>query len=115
ILTDPSYRGQIVTMTYPEIGNYGVNAEDFESARPHLAGFVVRNLSQCDSNFRSEGGLDDFLKKWGIPGITGIDTRALVRRTREKGSLRGVLSTSDETDEALVAKARNSPGLVGRD
>ena len=115
ILTDPSYRGQIVTMTYPEIGNYGVNPDDFESAKPHLAGFVVRNLSAVASNFRSQGGLAEFLEKWGIPGIAGIDTRALVRRTREKGALRGVLSTTDESDESLVAKARSSPGLVGRD
>jgi carbamoyl-phosphate synthase small subunit len=115
ILTDPSYRGQIVVMTYPEIGNYGVNAEDFESAKPHLAGFVVRNSSSVASNFRSEGKLEEFLKTWGIPAIAGIDTRALVRRTREKGALRGVLSTTDLDDASLVAKAQASPGLVGRD
>jgi carbamoyl-phosphate synthase small subunit len=115
ILTDPSYRGQIVTMTYPEIGNYGVNEEDFESAQPHLAGFVVRNLSGMDSNFRSGGRLEEFLERWKIPAIAGIDTRALVRRTREKGSLRGVLSTTDLDDARLVAKAKASPGLVGRD
>jgi carbamoyl-phosphate synthase small subunit len=115
ILTDPSYRGQIVTMTYPEIGNYGINAEDFESAKPHLAGFVVRNHSSVDSNFRSDGKLEDFLQKWNIPAIAGIDTRALVRRTREKGALRGVLSTVDLDDQSLVAKAKASPGLVGRD
>ena len=115
ILTDPSYRGQIVTMTYPEIGNYGVNAEDFESAKPHLAGFVVRNHSSVASNFRSDGKLEEFLIKWNIPAISGIDTRALVRRTREKGALRGVLSTTDLDDDNLVAKAKASPGLVGRD
>lgn len=115
ILTDPSYRGQIVTMTYPEIGNYGVNDEDFESAQPHLAGFVVRNLSSLASNFRSGGRLEEFLEHWKIPGIAGIDTRALVRRTREKGSLRGVLSTHDLDDARLVARAKASPGLVGRD
>lgn len=115
ILTDPSYRGQIVTMTYPEIGNYGVNQEDFESARPHLAGFVVRNVSALASNFRSDGKLEEFLRRWNIPAIAGIDTRALVRRTREKGALRGVISTVDLDDERLVAKAKASPGLVGRD
>jgi carbamoyl-phosphate synthase small subunit len=115
ILTDPSYRGQIVTMTYPEIGNYGVNPEDFESSKPHLAGFVVRNHSSVDSNFRSSGKLEAFLRKWNIPAIAGIDTRALVRRTREKGALRGILSTVDLDDTSLVAKAKASPGLVGRD
>jgi carbamoyl-phosphate synthase small subunit len=102
-------------MTYPEIGNYGVNREDFESGKPHLAGFVVRNLSGITSNFRSDGTLHDFLKEWNIPGIEGIDTRALVRRTRQHGALRGVLSTIDLDDESLVAKAKASPGLVGRD
>lgn len=115
ILTDPSYRGQIVTMTYPEIGNYGVNEEDFESRRPHLAGFVVRNLSGSVSNFRATGSLDAFLKRFGIPGIRGIDTRALVRRIRNQGAMRGVLSTVDLDDASLVAKAQASPGLVGRD
>jgi len=115
ILTDPSYRGQIVTMTYPEIGNYGVNEEDFESRRPHLAGFVVRNLSGSVSNFRASGSLDAFLKRFGILGIWGIDTRALVRRIRIQGAMRGVLSTQDLDDASLVAKAKASPGLVGRD
>ena len=115
ILTDPSYCGQIVTMTYPEIGNYGVNAQDVESAKPHLAGFVVRNLSQVASNFRAEGRLDEYLARHGVVGLLGIDTRALVRRIREHGALKGVLSTEDPDDESLVAKARSSPGLVGRD
>jgi carbamoyl-phosphate synthase small subunit len=115
ILTDPSYRGQIVTMTYPEIGNYGVNEEDLESAKPHLAGFVVRNDSPLDSNFRSAGRLSDYLRRWNIPGISGIDTRALVRRIRTQGAMRGVLSTRDLDDASLVAKAKASPGLVGRD
>jgi carbamoyl-phosphate synthase small subunit len=115
ILTDPSYRGQIVTMTYPEIGNYGVNAEDFESGRPHLAGFAVREASKLASNFRSDGALRDFLVKWGVVAIEGIDTRALVRRTRTHGALKGVLSTVDLDDRSLVAKAKASPGLVGRD
>ncbi|MGQ9606251.1 MAG: glutamine-hydrolyzing carbamoyl-phosphate synthase small subunit [Thermogutta sp.] len=115
ILTDPSYRGQIVTMTYPEIGNYGVNDEDFESWRPHLAGFVVRNLSGTVSNFRASGDLGGFLKRFGILGICGVDTRALVRRIRIRGAMRGVLSTEDLEDASLVAKAKASPGLVGRD
>jgi len=115
ILTDPSYRGQIVTMTYPEIGNYGVNAEDVESRRPFLAGFVVRELSRTASNFRAELGLDEYLAKHGIVGLSGIDTRALVRRIRTVGALKGVLSTIDLDDQRLVDKAKASPGLVGRD
>ncbi len=115
ILTDPSYRGQIVTMTYPEIGNYGVNAEDFESGSPHLSGFVVRESSRRHSNFRSDGSLHDFLKQWSVVGIAGVDTRALVRRIRTQGALKGVLSTVDLDDASLVAKAKASAGLVGRD
>ncbi|MBX3424894.1 MAG: glutamine-hydrolyzing carbamoyl-phosphate synthase small subunit [Pirellulales bacterium] len=115
ILTDPSYRGQIVTMTYPQIGNYGVNEEDLESARPRLAGFVVREHSRVASNFRADGTLGDYLKEWGVVAIESIDTRALVRRIRSRGALRGVLSTVDLDDASLVAKAQASPGLVGRD
>jgi carbamoyl-phosphate synthase small subunit len=115
ILTDPSYRGQIVTMTYPEIGNYGVNAEDVESGRPHLAGFVVRNHSSAASNFRASGELEEYLTRASVVGISGIDTRALVRRLRQHGALKGVLSTADLNDASLVAKAQASPGLVGRD
>ena len=115
ILTDPSYRGQIVTMTYPQIGNYGVNAEDVESGRPHLAGFVVREHSRTQSNFRSEQSLSEYLRQWGIVAIESIDTRALVRRLRSRGAMKGVLSTIDLDDASLVAKAKASPGLVGRD
>jgi carbamoyl-phosphate synthase small subunit len=115
ILTDPSYRGQIVTMTYPQIGNYGVNKVDYESSKPHLAGFVVREHSRVESNFRSEASLSEFLKKWGVVAIESIDTRALVRRIRSQGAMRGVLSTTDLDDASLVAKAKASPGLVGRD
>lgn len=115
ILTDPSYRGQIITMTYPEIGNIGVNSEDVESQKPHLAGFIVREISRMVSNFRSEGGLHDYLARHGIVGMAGIDTRALVRRIRTKGAMKGVLSTVDLDDASLVRKAVNSPGLVGRD
>ncbi len=115
ILTDPSYRGQIVTMTYPEIGNYGVNGEDLESARPHLAGFVVRQRARRASNFRSSGSLEDYLKQWNVVGLAGIDTRALVRHIRNRGAMKGVLSSIDLDDQRLVEKARRSPGLVGRD
>ncbi|MEO1615024.1 MAG: glutamine-hydrolyzing carbamoyl-phosphate synthase small subunit [Planctomycetota bacterium] len=115
ILTDPSYRGQIVTMTYPEIGNYGVNSEDVENATPSLAGFIVREDSRIYSNYRAEGDLSSYLRQNGIVGLAGIDTRALVRRIRTAGAMRGVLSTTDLDDQSLVAKARGSEGLVGRD
>jgi carbamoyl-phosphate synthase small subunit len=115
ILTDPSYRGQIVCMTYPEIGNYGVNADDLESPKPHLAGFIVRQWSRRASNFRSQERLDEYLLRHGIPGIAGIDTRALVRRLRVGGAMKGILSHVDLNDQNLVAKAKASPGLVGRD
>src|SRR3972149_6991955 len=115
ILTDPSYRGQIVTMTYTEIGNYGVNAEDVESHKPHLAGFIVRQHSRRVSNFRADGELSEYLARYGIVGLEGIDTRALVRRIRTQGAMKGVLSTVDLDDASLVAKAIASPGLVGRD
>jgi carbamoyl-phosphate synthase small subunit len=115
ILTDPSYRGQIVTMTYPEIGNYGVNDVDVESHKPHLAGFIVRQRSRRASNFRADGQLQDYLARHGIVGMEGIDTRALVRRIRIQGAMKGVLSTIDLDDTSLVAKANASPGLVGRD
>jgi carbamoyl-phosphate synthase small subunit len=115
ILTDPSYRGQIVTMTYPEIGNYGVNIEDLESAHPQLSGFIVRNRSKVASNYRAEGPLEAYLARHGVIGVAGIDTRALVRRLRQHGALKGVLSTLDLDDASLVAKAKSSPGLVGRD
>jgi carbamoyl-phosphate synthase small subunit len=115
ILTDPSYRGQIVAMTYPQIGNYGVNAEDVESGRPQLAGFVVREHSRTQSNFRSEQSLSEYLLQWNIVAIESIDTRALVRRLRTRGAMKGVLSTTDLDDASLVAKAKASPGLVGRD
>ncbi|MDA1052655.1 MAG: glutamine-hydrolyzing carbamoyl-phosphate synthase small subunit [Planctomycetota bacterium] len=115
ILTDPSYRGQIVTMTYPEIGNYGVNVEDVESGKPHLAGFIVRENSRIASNFRCHGKLDEYLARHGVVALAGIDTRALVRRIRISGAMKGVLSTIDLNDASLVEKAKASPGLVGRD
>jgi len=115
ILTDPSYRGQIVTMTYPEIGNYGVNSEDVESRKPQLSGFIVRQRSLRVSNYRADGCLADYLATHNIIGMEGIDTRALVRRLRIRGAMNGVLSTVDLDDASLVAKAQASPGLVGRD
>ncbi|EAQ78632.1 glutamine-hydrolyzing carbamoyl-phosphate synthase small subunit [Blastopirellula marina] len=115
ILTDPSYRGQILTMTYTQIGNYGVNTEDMESAKTHMSGFIVRECSRRVSNFRSTQSLDEFLKQNGVVGLSGIDTRALVRRLRSSGSMKGVLSNIDLDDASLVEKARNSAGLVGRD
>lgn len=115
ILTDPSYRGQIVAMTYPMIGNYGINADDVESARPQVSGFIIREESRIASNFRSSHGLQHYLHSHGIQAIAGIDTRALVRRIRSRGALRGVLSTTDLDPRSLIAKAQASPGLVGRD
>jgi carbamoyl-phosphate synthase small subunit len=102
-------------MTYPEIGNYGVNSVDLESERPHLSGFIVRNRSRVASNYRSEGLLEDYLARHNVVGIAGVDTRALVRKLRQFGSMKGVLSTVDLDDASLVAKAKASPGLVGRD
>lgn len=114
VLTDPSYYGQIVTMTYPLIGNYGVNEEDLESARIWVSGFVVRELSNSVSNYRSTQKLEQWLASKKITGIAGIDTRALTRLLRTKGALNGVLSTKDVSDAELVALAKKAPGLVGR-
>ena len=99
ILTDPSYKGQIVTMTYPEIGNYGVNPEEIESYQPHVSGFVVRELSPVMSSWRARQSLDDYLKQNNIPGIEGIDTRALTKKLRVRGVMNGVISTEDVSDE----------------
>jgi carbamoyl-phosphate synthase small subunit len=115
ILTDPSYCGQIVTMTYPLIGNYGVNEEDVESQGISLSGFIVKELCRTPSNFRSQKTLDEYLKENNVIGLEGIDTRALVRRIRNEGAMTGVLSTEDLDDESLVKKAQSSPELVGRD
>jgi len=114
ILTDPSYAGQIVTMTYPEIGNYGVNAEDVESRRPFVEGFVVRELSQIVSNWRASMSLDEYLKRHGIVGISEIDTRALVRHIREKGAMRACVSSVDSDERSVIEKARNAPEMLGR-
>jgi len=115
ILTDPSYKGQIVTMTYPLIGNYGTNTEDVESSRPFVEGFVVREYSTIASNWRSEKSLDDYLKQYKIIGIEGIDTRALTRHIRLEGAMKAVISTEDLNPERLIEKAKSSPSLVGRD
>ena len=115
ILTDPSYRGQIVTMTYPEIGNYGVNSIDIEHDSPSLSGFIVREESRIYSNYRAEGGLGAYLKEHNLLGLAGIDTRALVRRIREQGAMRGIISTVDLDDASLTQKAKSAPSLVGRD
>ena len=115
ILTDPSYEAQIVTMTYPLIGNYGINSSDVESSRPHVSGFVIRELSRVTSNWRSETTLDDYLKQNNIPGLQGIDTRALTRHLRTRGAMKGVLSTEEISDEEAVRKAREWNGLIGVD
>ena len=115
VLTDPSYAGQIVCMTYPLIGNYGVNDADAESSRPWVEGFVVREASRVASNWRSEEKLDDYLKRWNIVAIEGIDTRALVRHIRDKGAMRACISTTDHDEQSVVEKARRSPSMENRE
>ena len=115
ILTDPSYCGQIVTMTYPQIGNYGVNPADAESRKVFLRGFIVRELCNRPSNFRSTQSVSDYLEQAGVIGLEGIDTRTLVKHIRTEGAMKGILSSVDLDDASLVAKAKASPGLVGRD
>lgn len=112
ILTDPSYKGQIVTMTYPHIGNYGINSDDIESFRPHVSGFIVKELSPYTSNWRSQKTLDAYLKENNIAGIQGIDTRALTRRLREKGSQVGIISCKDTDIKHLIATAKSMHGLT---
>ncbi len=115
IITDPSYKGQIVAMTYPLIGNYGINKEDVESRRPFLEGFVVKEYSKIASNWRKEQGLGEYLKANNILAIEGVDTRKLTLHIREKGAMKAVLSTQDFDEQSLVNKARQSRGLVGLD
>jgi carbamoyl-phosphate synthase small subunit len=115
VLTDPSYAGQIVTMTYPHIGNYGVNREDLESARPQVAGFVVREVSTVASSWRASGELHAWLDEQGIVGISEIDTRALTRHLRTYGAKRGVITTRESDAAALIAKARGSRNMIGLD
>lgn len=111
VLTDPSYEGQIVAMTYPHIGNYGVNDEDPESANVRVNGFVIRDLPAVWSNWRGRGGLDEYLKDHGVPGITEIDTRRLTRHIREKGAMRGVVSSTTLDSGKLADRARSSPTI----
>jgi carbamoyl-phosphate synthase small subunit len=115
ILTDPSYRGQMVCMTYPLIGNYGVNPEDVESRRPWLSGFIVKEACPFPSSWRARMPLGDYLRENGIVGIQGIDTRALTRHLRDQGAQEGIISTEELDGGRLAARARALPGLVGRD
>jgi len=115
ILTDPSYAGQMVNMTYPLIGNYGINPEDYESERIYMGGFIVRELSRVRSNWRSSGDLDGFLRESGVVGLEGIDTRALTRHIRNQGAMEAAVSSIDLDPESLLEKLEKAPGLVGRD
>lgn len=115
ILTDPSYKGQIVTMTYPLIGNYGVNSADVESWKPHVGGFVIRELSPLVSNWRAHTSLEKYLEENSIPGIQGLDTRALTRKLRVRGAMNGFISTEEISDAEALRKAKEWPGLAGVD
>lgn len=115
ILTDPSYKSQIVTMTYPQIGNYGVNLEDVESSKPQVEGFIVRENSRIYSNWRSKNSLENYLKENNIIGLEEVDTRAIVRHIRIFGAMKGVISTVDFDKESLVRKVKEYEGIVGKD
>ena len=115
VLTDPSYRGQIVAMTVPQIGNYGVNEQDNESSQPHVRGFVIEELSPVVSNWRAETDLDTYLKQWNIPGIQGIDTRALTKHLRTRGAMRSVITTEAVSVEEAVRMAAESAPMEGSD
>ena len=115
ILTDPSYKGQIVTMTYTQIGNYGVNDEDIESDKVQVNGFVIKELSPIVSNWRAKKDLNSYLREYGVVGIWGIDTRALVKKIRERGVIKGVISTEDLDPKSIVEKARNIPDISKQD
>ncbi len=115
IITDPSYKGQIVTMTYPLIGNYGVNDEDAESGKPFVEGFVVKEASKIASNWRSKKSLPDYLKEHSIVAMEGVDTRALTLHIRQSGELKAVISTIDLDEKSLIKKAKESKGLIGVD
>ena len=114
VITDPSYAGQIVTMTYPQIGNYGVNVDDAQADEPALRGLVVRDLCATPSNWRSAQGLPDYLRDHGVVAVEGVDTRALVRHVRDCGAQRAVLSTVDVDEASLLAKVRASASIVGQ-
>jgi len=115
ILTDPSYKGQIVIMTYPLIGNYGVNEQDIESQAPKVEGFVVKENSSCFSNWRGKSGLSEYLINHRVMGVEGVDTRALTKHLRTRGAMKAIVSTEDLDRDQLVEKAKASPGLIGRD
>jgi carbamoyl-phosphate synthase small subunit len=115
VLTDPSYRGQIVTMTYPLIGNYGVNQLDDESIHPHVRGFVVGELSTVTSNWRASGSLDDYLKHWNICAIQGVDTRALTKHIRTRGAMNACITTERNDPSEVVQLAKNAPAMIGSD
>ena len=115
ILTDPSYEGQLVAMTYPQIGNVGINPEDVESRRPFVKGFIVKEYTDRPSNWRATETLHQYMQRHGIVGIEGIDTRSLVRHLRDCGAQVGVITTTVETAEEAVARAKAAPGLEGRD
>jgi len=115
ILTDPSYKGQIVTMTYPLIGNYGINQEDIESQEPKVEGFIVKENSSVFSNWRGDHSLSDYLNRHRIMGVEGMDTRAITRHIRLAGAMKAILSTDDLDRDRLIEKAKTSPGLIGRD
>jgi carbamoyl-phosphate synthase small subunit len=115
ILTDPSYKGQIVTMTYPLMGNYGINSEDLESRGVHVEGFIVKEYHPYPSNWRAQGNLADYLSASGKLGVEGLDTRALTKRLREAGAMRGIISTQDLDSESLVRRAQALPSMEGQD
>lgn len=115
ILTDPSYAGQIIAMTYPQIGNYGINSEDYESRGPFTEGFIVKECSKFYSNWRAEESLQMFLQKYGVVGIENVDTRALTKHIRSAGAMRGVISTIDLNPRSLIEKSKATPSLSGRD
>ncbi|MFW6035173.1 MAG: glutamine-hydrolyzing carbamoyl-phosphate synthase small subunit [Halothermotrichaceae bacterium] len=115
IITDPSYKGQIVTMTYPLIGNYGINIHDNESKKPQVEAFIVREYCEYPHNWQSEESLKDYLEKNNVMGIEGIDTRALTRHIRQDGAMKGIISTIDDDINSLKDKANDYPGLIGRD
>jgi carbamoyl-phosphate synthase small subunit len=114
VLTDPSYLEQVVTMTVPHVGNYGVNSEDSESEHPHVAGFIARRFSRTASSWRAEGGLHGYLERHGVPGLHGIDTRALVRHLRDRGAMKCVISTDGTDVETLQERLAEWPGMEGR-
>src|SRR5438046_3885325 len=115
VLTDPSYRGQIVAMTYPLIGNYGTNSLDQESRSPHVRGFVIEELSEAPSNWRSEMSLKEYWPKWDIPGVQGIDTRALTRHLRTRGAMKACLTTEKMSTEQAMPRAVDGEGGSGMD